>query len=188
MSDSDDLGDGVDPIADPTDIAQRVRAPSKKSKAYEKIEEDLEDGHAYGEWAAKEHAKEALEELYYSEFPIDDPPDSYERYEAECAVRSLRSSVEALDRDRAARLEDVSDVSDVFACDVSDEEIEIAKDSIDLMATYGQLAEPHIATLTARTLPEEVRRHAIEKLRQVREESKDEPLSLREALGRWLLP
>ena len=70
---------------------------------------------------------------------------------------------------------------------VSEAEIDIAKDSIDLMATYGQLAEPHMARLTSRSLPEEVRRHAIVKLREVRDDATDEPLSLREALGRWLL-
>lgn len=159
--------------------------PPRNSKAYEEIEEDLEQGHAYGEWAAKEHAKEALEELYHSEFPIDDPPDSFERYEAECTVRALRGSVESLDRLKASELEDHSPV---HGDGVSDEEIEIAKESIDLMATYGQLAEPHIASLTGRTLPDEVRQHAVKKLREVREDADDEPLSLREALSRWLLP
>lgn len=183
--DATDPGDGDESVFAATGGVERMQVQQSKSKAYEKIEEDLEDGHAYGEWAAKEHAKEALEELYHSEFPIDDPPESFERYEAECAVRALRGSVEALDREKASQLEDISPV---YGDGVSEAEIEIAKESIDLMATYGQLAEPHIAQLTSRSLPEEVRRHAIVKLREVRDNETDEPLSLREALGRWLLP
>lgn len=180
--------------------------PATNSKQYEKITEDLKAMHAYGEVAAKENAKEALEELYRNEFPIDDPPDSYERYEAEMAVRALRNSVESLthrgrktkilvdvynlDGDIDDAVVDEASVTEMPADDevinrvVTEHHVEIAKSSIDLMATYGQLAESHIATLAQVGLPSEVRQHAIETLAEMREET-NESKSLTAAIRDW---
>jgi len=57
-----DLIDEIEPkeVADYTDFATTGPAQTKQ---YEKITEDLKASHAYGEIAAKENAKEALEEL-----------------------------------------------------------------------------------------------------------------------------
>jgi len=206
IDDTEDIMDQFrGPTVDETDEYDFVRTRPGGQKKYEEIAEDLEAGHAYGEVAAKEHAKEALEELYHSEFPIDDPPDSFERYEAEMAVRALRGSVADLAHPNGdttvvvADIEDEDDIDDAVVSEWPDENglyqeqitqkrIEIAKSSIDVMATYGQVAEPHIATLAQRGLPSEVREYAIETLASIREEQKKESLSLREALGRWLLP
>jgi len=183
--------------------AQTVRTTDKR-KDYERIAEELQDQRAYGEIAAKEHAKEALEELYHSEFPIDDPPESFERYEAELSLRALRVSVEELrniwgdtttyvvppEGDiREYEVEDMPDRDEVHEA-VTNHHIEIAKDTLDVMATYGQLAESHIAALSQRELPSEVRQYAIATLAELREENDEEveeSLSLREAIGRWLL-
>lgn len=175
-----------------------------KKKDYEQIVDELRERHAYGEIAAKEHAKEALEELYHNEFPIEDPPDSYERYEAEAAVRALRVSVESLENVwgdtttyvippeggvRETEVSEMPDRDDIHEA-VTKHHIKIAKDTIDVMETYGQLAEPHIAALAQRGLPSEVREYAIESLADLREGKRNEPeksLSLREAIGRWLM-
>jgi hypothetical protein len=194
-----------EPTVDEAEQYDFVRTRPGARKNYEEITQDLEEGHAYGQVAAKENAKEALEELYSSEFAIDDPPESFERYEAEMAVRALRNSVGALAYERGdttvvvADIDEGDDINDAVVTEWPDEDglyeeaitqkrIEIAKSSIDVMETYGQLAEPHIAALTRRDLPSEVREHAIDTLADIRRENDDEALSLREALGRWLLP
>lgn len=193
------------PKAEQAEELSFARRRPAKPKRYDEIAEDLEASHAYGEVGAKENAKEALEQLYSSEFPIDDPPESFERYEAEMAVRALRTSVADLAHYEGdttvlvADLNESDDIEDAIVTEVPDEDprygetvtqhrIEIAKSSIDVMATYGQLAESHIAALTRRDLPSEVREHAIDTLAEIRDEQEEESLSLREALGRWLLP
>jgi len=175
----------MDDILDETPVAEQAAnkefaqvAPGAR-KSYEEIDADLGARHGYGEQAAKEHAKEALEELYASEFPIDDPPESFERYEAELAVRHMRESVNGMFL--PAKHDDGEDEDDGAAEFVDD-----AMSIIDVMATYGGLAEPHIAALTGGAIPPEVREHAIETLGELRDDS-DGPQSLREAIGRWLL-
>jgi len=83
------------------------------------------------------------------------------------------------------------DVDKTWAKVLSDADVleltEHAKRMIDVMATYDTVAEPHIAGLTYASIPPEVREHAIETLGELRDGS-DEPQSLREAIGRWLLP
>jgi hypothetical protein len=171
-------------------------------KGYRQIDKELEQRHAYGEQVAKEHAKEALEELYASEFPVDDPPESFERYEAELTVRHMRQAIKGMfgvddyvqpvEMDVTVLLgENDVDVDKTWAKVLSDADVleltEHAKRMIDVMATYDTVAEPHIAGLTYASIPPEVREHAIETLGELRDDS-DEPQSLREAIGRWLLP
>lgn len=178
----------MDDILDETPVAEQAAnkefaqvAPGAR-KSYEEIDADLGARHGYGEQAAKEHAKEALEELYASEFPIDDPPESFERYEAELAVRHMRESVNGMFTADGNILPTKPDNED----DDPAEFVDAAMSIIDVMATYGGLAEPHIAALTGGAIPPEVREHAIETLGELRDDS-DDPQSLREAIGRWLL-
>lgn len=173
-------------------------------KGYRQIDKELEQRHGYGEQVAKEHAKEALEELYASEFPVDDPPESFERYEAELAVRHMRQAIKGMfgvdDYVQPVEMDvtilpgedDVDvDVDETWQKVLSDADLpeftEHAKRMLDVMATYDAVAEPHIAGLTYAGIPPEVREHAIETLAELRDDS-DEPQSLREAIGRWLLP
>lgn len=200
-----DIAQHRDPTSDDAEDMTFATVRPGENKQYEEITEDLQQRHAYGEVAAKENAKEALEELYASEFPVDDPPESFERYEAEMAVRALRNSVADLahyegdTKVLVANLSDSDDIDDAVVGEIPEPDgrygkaitqkrIDIAKSSIDVMETYGQLAEPHIAALTRRDLPSEVREHAIDTLADIRGEADEESLSLREALGRWLLP
>jgi hypothetical protein len=193
------------PKIDETDAYEFATTRPGGQKRYEEVAKDLESAHAYGEVAAKENAKEALEQLYSNEFPIDDPPESFERYEAEMAVRALRNSVADLAHQHGdttvvvADIDDGDDIGDAVVSEWPDEDslyeeqitqhrIEIAKSSIDVMKTYGKVAEPHIAALARRGLPSEVREYAVETLAEIRGEQEQESVSLREALGRWLLP
>jgi hypothetical protein len=188
---------------EPEEMAQfGRRAPPK---AYTEIDteltEDLGQQHTYGETAAKEHAKEALENLYASEFPIEDPPESWERYEAELAVRHLRQSItdmlaSAVERDYSIFVDDADDpevieevaadgVGSTLAKTIIDARVEQAKNRIDVMATYGQLAEPHIAALTYSDIHSDVRAYATETLAEIRD--RQEPSkSLSETIRDWL--
>lgn len=140
-------------------------APHRQKK-YERITEDLHSQHSYGEQAVKEHAKEALEELYKNEFPIDDPPESFDRYESELALRHLRGSVVSM-----------------FNHADDDEYVKEAKQRIDVMATYGSLAESHIAALTD-VQHSEVRTYATDTLGELRTE-RTESKSLTAAIRDW---
>ena len=124
----------------------------------------------------KTSAREALEELYDDEFSLDNPPDSYERFESEMAVRNLRTSVERITLD-----------PDGYGHEATDRRIEAAINTIDVMGTYGQVAEQHLAVLSRMDLPEEVYSHAIDTLADVREREQ-EPPTIREAIARWLSP
>jgi len=189
-----------DPASEQAEDKEFARVTPSVRKNYEEIDDDLKARRAYGEQAAKEHAKEALEELYASEFPIDDPPESFERYEAELTVRHMRQAISgmfAVDHHAPA----VELTVAVDADGETDAETEWeglsehdllnytahAKQMVDVMATYGALAEPHISALTYGSIPPEVREHAIETLAELRDDT-DDPQSLREAIGRWLLP
>ena len=124
----------------------------------------------------RERQRDLLEALYEDEFVIDNPPECYERYEADVAIAYLRGSVE-----RQATEAEHAD------SEFGAREIEAAKNNIDIMATYGQLAEKDIAALTRMDLPEEVYSHAIDTLADVREREQ-EPPTIREAIARWLSP
>jgi len=124
----------------------------------------------------KTSSREALEELYDEEFSLDNPPDSYERFESEMAVRKLRTSVERITLD-----------ADGWGHEATDRRIEAAINTIDVMGTYGQVAEQHLAALCRMDLPEQVYSHAIDTLAEVREEEQ-EPPTIREAIARWLSP
>jgi len=191
-----------DPVSEQAEDKEFARVTPSARKNYEEIDDDLKARQAYGEQAAKEHAKEALEELYASEFPIDDPPESFERYEAELTVRHMRQAIKGMfgadDHVQPVELkvtvllgEDDVNVDENWKKLLSDADLleltEHSKRMIDVMATYDAVAEPHIAGLTYASIPPEVREHAIETLGELRDDS-DEPQSLREAIGRWLLP
>jgi len=165
------------------------------NKRYDQIDEDLKARHAYGEAAAKEHAKEALEELYNNEFPINDPPASFERYEAELAVQHLRESVEYIfevgDKRNTVEVdvtiksggEEVLQEIDWNGVELF-QYVEHSKQVIDVMSTYGSLAEPHIAVLTGAGYPSEVSEHAAETLAEMRDDS-SETKSLTAAIRDW---
>lgn len=178
-------------------------APAKK-KTYEEIEDELDQRRAYGEHAAKEHANEALEELYSSEFPIDDPPDSWERYEAELSIRHLRESVQTLvgtepfqpleinavvvTEDGVGEVSNITEKPSPEAAEVSqavwDRRVEQSKRIIDVLATYGQVAESDIAALTDGGVHSEVRAYATETLAEIRQEQ-NESKSLTAAIRDW---
>lgn len=171
---------------------------------YEETDKRLGDGldarHTHAEIAAKEHAKEALEEIFENDFPINDPPESWERYEAEVTLRHLRQSIvdmfaPAVEREQTIQinLADRPDaVEDIIGESVevevkqplTDAGIEESKSRIDVMATYGQLAEPHIAALTYYKIPPRVRSYATEALAEIREETQ-ESKSLSETIRDW---
>jgi hypothetical protein len=165
------------------------------TKRYDEIDDDLEARHAYGEAAAKQHAKEALEELYNNEFPIDDPPESFERYEAELAVQHLRESVEHIyevgNRATAVEVDVTIQVEDEEVLQEIDwdginlfQYVKHSKQIIDVMSTYGTVAEPHIAALTDGAIPPEVSEYAAETLADIRTESNDTK-SLSAAIRDW---
>jgi hypothetical protein len=175
----------------------------REKKSYQEIADSLESRHHYGEQLAKEQSKEALEELYASEFPIDDPPESFERYEAELTVRHLREAVESLAGRYTERLEiqvqHVYDGSEAAKTEtetqiqVDDEAVDSGaiqrrqqqcKQIIDVMATYGALAEPHISALSGEQVLPAVRTHAIETLAEMRDGTGDSQ-SLTEAIRDW---
>jgi hypothetical protein len=186
--------DNTDPTVDgKAQIADSIA----DEKAYERLEQEG-TGSAYGEQAVKQHAKEALEDLYSNEFPIDDPPESFERYEAEAAVRHLRGSIEQIfepnDRLAPVQIEVVIDSADGEAIDWEADWgknlddvtafIEHSKRMIDVMATYGAVAESHIAALSYPKIHPEVREHAIETLAEMRDET-NESKSLTAAIRDW---
>ena len=155
--------------------AAERRANNKEAKM--KLDELREqEKHLRQERKTKEAQRDFLERLYADEFDIDNPPECYERFEADSALAYLRGSVHRRHRK-----------SDSGEAEFGDEEIQAAKKTIDVMATYGQLAEKDIAALTRMDLPPEVYTHAIETLSEVRQEQ-EEPPSLRESLARWLSP
>lgn len=118
--------------------------------------------------------RDLLEDLFDDEFVLDNPPESYKRYEAELSVRHLRNVVEVLAS------------GDGYAgVEATDSRVEAAVNSIDVMGTYGDVAEPHLAALSRTDLPEEVYNHAIEVLGELRQE-KEEPNTIKEAFIRWL--
>lgn len=182
------------------DIQQRLR-PTKAFEETHRLGDDLAERRSYEETAAKEHSKEALENLYSNEFPIEDPPDSYERYEAELAVRHLRESITDMfappahreqnvfvdDRDNPEVVEEVAvgDTDSTVMRAIIDARVQQAKNRIDVMATYGQLAEPHIAALTYSDMHSEVRAYATETLAEIRAEQKSSK-SLSETIRDWL--
>jgi|GEM_PF-5791714 len=155
--------------------AAERRANNKEAKMKLKELRD-EQQHLRQERKTREAQREFLEDLYVDEFDIDNPPECYERFEADTALAYLRGSV----RRRHIK-------SDGGEAEFGDEEIQAAKDTIDVMATYGQLAEKDIAALTRMDLPPEVYTHAIGTLSEVRQEQ-EEPPTLRESLSRWLSP
>jgi hypothetical protein len=124
----------------------------------------------------RESQRDLLEELYEDEYVIDNPPECYERYEADSALAHLRGTIER-------QHTQVKNNSAEFG----EQEIEAAKDTIDIMATYGQLAEKDIAALTRLDLPSEVYSHAIDTLASVREQNQRKN-TIRETIGRWLSP
>jgi len=166
-------------------------------KNYEQIDTDLGQRHRYGEQAAKQHAKEALEELYSSDFPIDDPPESFERYEAEMTVRHLRGSIEERFQHKSrtelyyqidgsdGEMQEVPEFIEEQVADKAawDNFAEEAKRRIDVMATYGDVAESHIAALTI-VAHSGVRKYATETLAEMREEEQDGK-SLTAAIRDW---
>lgn len=132
--------------------------------------------HRRQERKTREAQRDLLESLYNDEFDIDNPPACYERFEADSALAYLRGSVMS----HQTKVETGEQEFD-------EQEMKAAKETIDVMATYGQLAEKDIASLTHMDLPPEVYTHAIETLADVRAE-KEEPPSLREVLARWISP
>jgi len=172
---------------------------------YEETDKRLGDGldarHTHAEIAAKEHAKEALEEVFENDFPINNPPDSWERYETEVTLRHLRQSIVDMLAPEVPREQhihvNVSDssqsVEEVAGEDVDfsvqqaiiDARVEQAKDRIDVMATYGEVAEAHIAALTYSNMHSEVRAYATETLAELRNE-KQSSKSLSETIRDWL--
>lgn len=199
MSDIKEMLDEQRERAKSSDFSQPAPAEQKR---YERIDKDLQHKHSYAEQAAKEHAKEALEELYESEFPIDDPPDSFERYEAELTLRHLRASIVAMFT-RTGQLEhhfvvnaadgEVTEVPELTDTEEPDEAAwdeaawdqldDEAKQRIDVMATYGNLAEQHIAALTS-VEHSEVREYATKTLAELRADN-TESKSLTAALRDW---
>ena len=151
-------------------LVEREEASQKLTKLREQKKHRMKERHA------REAQRDVLEALYQDEFVIDNPPECYERYEADTAIAYLRGSIER--QHIEAEHDDVR---------FDDEEIKAAKDTIDIMATYGQLAEKDIAALTRMDLPAEVYTHAIDTLSEVREEDQ-EPPTIREAIARWLSP
>lgn len=198
MSDRNDF-------TDPSDLNEPSWDDYEWPDPYEETDKQIGDGltakQTHAEVAAKEHAREALEELYHNEFPITDPPDSWERYEAEVTLRHLRQSIAdtfapAVERqqtiqinlaDRPDAVEDIigGDVEVEVKQPLTDADIEESKRRIDVMATYGQLAEPHIAALTYYKMPPRVRSYATEVLAEIRDE-KQSSKSLSETIRDWL--
>lgn len=229
MTDSDVL-DGKSAVEQAQDKRFSTVAPGWGNKSYENLVDDLEARHAYAESAVKRQGKEALEELYHSEFPIENPPDSFERYEAELAVRHLRQSIETMFGDvendpghrrvvveSGAEGDDVkevgfeeateraaqrgTEVSRRLAIDLGEVEMQAeafataeelqslhvkqAKNRIDVMKTYGQLAEPHIAALTHAFIHSDVRAYATETLAELRGADDEGTKSLTAAIRDW---
>lgn len=132
----------------------------------------------------KEYAREELEEIYADRFPADDPPDCITRYESEATLRNLTHSVHRLhtgsmqpDRTDREREEVVEHV-------VSDSIVDESKAIIDVMATYGQLAEPYLAGLTSHGVHPDIRVYATQALAELRSD-KDESKSLTAVLRDW---
>ena len=183
-STSADIPD-IDELQEKENQQTRKRQPDGRIPSHDRIEHKYETferrkkyfGHpdsdtSYARRKVKLSAEDVLEEMYGNEFPIDNPPDSFERFEATHAVGNLRDTVEQLN------------VQD----EVSDKDVVLAKRSVELMASYGQLAELQIADITAfDDLPMEIREKAAAELESLRHEE-TESLSLREALARWLSP
>ena len=173
----------IDELQEKQNEHRRRQQPDGRIPSHDRIEHKYETferrkkyfGHpdsdtSYAKRKVKLAAEDTLEELYDDEFPIDDPPDSFERFEAEMSVVNLRRGIGQLN----------------FRDEITDPEIELAKQSIELMASYGQLAEVHMGAVVAfEDIPMEVRQKAAAELESVREEN-TESLSLREALARWL--
>jgi hypothetical protein len=172
---------------------------------YEETDKRLGDGldarHTHAEIAAKEHAKEALEEVFENDFPINDPPESWERYETEVTLRHLRQGIvdmlapevsreQHIHYDGEQDSEVVAEMAELPHQDVDvakavvEARVEQAKQRIDVMATYGEVAEPHLAALTYSNMHSEVRAYATEALAKVREE-KQSSKSLSETIRDW---
>jgi len=206
---TDDITDRFDVFEEPRETAEGNQyatvAPSRsRQKPYaEEVAADFEEQHAYDQWAAKEYGKEALEQLYGNEFPIEDPPDSFERYEAEVALRHLSDSIANMFKDDPHPTREIQVVVDVVGGEIDDITeapeippepvlhheawqlaIEQAKSRIDVMATYGQVAEPYLASLTYDHIHSDVRAYATETLAEIRDSS-DGSQSLTAAIRDW---
>lgn len=144
------------------------------------------------------HQRALLDDIFGDEFHPEDPPESFTRFERQLAMQRLTKTVYVAatgvteyrtEKDEHRSVLDMSDTRKKGVAIVNppeEQSDEVAEKAIDILATYGEEAEPFLSAIASGpSTPEEHRLHALEELREIRCEKGEESKSLSQAIRDW---